>query len=95
MSAYVSRGVKEVQILVKHYGADPMTVLSLAGIGDIMMCCYGSLSRNRICGLRVAKGEKLEDVVKSIGTVEGVPTASVLYEVIKENNLTQQLMMIA
>jgi len=95
MSAFVSRGVKEVQILVKHYGADPMTVLSLAGIGDIMMCCYGNLSRNRICGLRVAKGEKVEDVVKSIGTVEGVPTASVLYEVIKEKNLTQQLMMIA
>jgi len=94
MAAFVSRGVKEIQILVKHYGADPSTVLSLAGIGDIMMCCYGSLSRNRVCGLRVSKGEKLQDVVASIGTVEGVPTLNVLHEVIREKNLSKQLMMI-
>lgn len=94
MAAFVARGVKEVQILVKHYGADPMTVLSLAGIGDIMMCCYGNLSRNRVCGLRVARGEQLESVIKSIGTVEGVPTATVLHEVIIEKGLEHQMMMI-
>lgn len=93
MAAFVARGIKEVQLLVKHYGADPMTVLGLSGIGDIMMCCYGNLSRNRLCGLRVAKGEKVEDVVKSIGTVEGVPTARVLVEVIKEKKLEKQLML--
>lgn len=80
---------------MKNFGADPHTVLSLAGIGDIMMCCYGNLSRNRICGLRVAKGELLDDVIKSIGTVEGVPTLKVLYEVIKEKGLQKQIMMIA
>ena len=95
MAAFVSRGVKEIQLLVKHFGADPMTVLGLAGIGDIMMCCYGNLSRNRICGLRVAKGEKLDDVIKSIGTVEGVPTVTVLYEVIKEKNLVGKAMLIS
>lgn len=94
MAAFVSRGVKEVQILVKHYGADPMTVLSLAGIGDIMMCCYGNLSRNRVCGLRVARGEALDAVIQSIGTVEGVPTASVLHEVITEKSLENQLIML-
>lgn len=95
MAAFVSRGVKEIQILVKHFGADPNTVLGLAGIGDIMMCCYGNLSRNRLCGLRVAKGEKLDEVIKSIGTVEGVPTVSVLYEVIKESNLQSKVMLIS
>ena len=95
MAAFVSRGIKEVQILVKHYGADPTTVLSLAGIGDIMMCCYGNLSRNRVCGLRVSRGENVEDVVKSIGTVEGVPTTSVLFEVIQENGLEEQLLLIS
>jgi glycerol-3-phosphate dehydrogenase len=94
MAAFVSRGVKEIQILGKEYGADPMTVLSLAGIGDIMMCCYGNLSRNRVCGLRVAKGENLDDVIESIGTVEGVPTVSVLHEVIVEKGLEEKCLMI-
>lgn len=94
MAAFVSRGIKEIQILVKEYGADPITVLSLAGIGDIMMCCYGNLSRNRVCGLRLAKGEKLEDVIASLGTVEGVPTATILHEVIVEKGLEDQMIMI-
>lgn len=94
MAAFVSRGIKEVQILVKHYGADPMTVLSLAGIGDIMMCCYGNLSRNRVCGLRVARGEPLDEVIASIGTVEGVPTALILHEVILEKGLEDKMIMI-
>lgn len=94
MAAFVSRGINEIQILIKEYGADPMTVLSLAGIGDIMMCCYGNQSRNRICGLRVARGEDLEEVIQSIGTVEGVPTLSVLNEVMVEKNLGHKMIMI-
>ena len=94
-AAFVARGIKEISIFSKHYGADPTTVFSTCGVGDIMVTCYGELSRNRQCGLKVAQGQKLEDVIKEIGTVEGVPTASILCKVIQERGLCDKLKMIA
>jgi len=87
MACWVTRGVKEVQMLAKHFGAKPTTLIGLAGAGDIMLSCFGSLSRNRTCGERLAKGEKLDDIVLDIGTVEGVPTMKVLYDVMQENGI--------
>ena len=47
-----------------------------AGLGDIMLTCYGSLSRNRTVGVRLGQGEKLADILGSSSQVaEGVPTA--------------------
>ena len=49
-----------------------------------MLTCFGKLSRNRTCGFRLAKGEKLEDIIEDIGTVEGIPTLKVLNQKILE-----------
>lgn len=47
-----------------------------AGLGDIMLTCYGSLSRNRSVGVRLGQGEKLADILASSSQVaEGVATA--------------------
>ena len=47
-----------------------------AGLGDIMLTCYGSLSRNRSVGVRLGQGEKLPDILASSSQVaEGVATA--------------------
>jgi hypothetical protein len=49
-----------------------------AGLGDIMLTCYGSLSRNRTVGVRLGRGEKLSDILASSSQVaEGVATAGV------------------
>ena len=49
-----------------------------AGLGDIMLTCYGSLSRNRSVGVRLGQGEKLPDILASSSQVaEGVATAGV------------------
>lgn len=61
--------------------------MGLAGSGDVMLTCFGSLSRNRQAGCRFAKGESLEDICKDIGTVEGVPTLQVIAKMIKEKNM--------
>ena len=57
-------------------GGDPTTISGLSGVGDLMLTAFGNLSRNRTCGMRLSKGEKLEDILKT-STVEGVPTAAV------------------
>ena len=44
--------------LAEKMGAKPTTLSGLSGLGDIMLTCYGSLSRNRSVGVRLGKGEK-------------------------------------
>lgn len=45
----------------------PHTLRSgLAGVGDLMLTCYGKLSRNRSVGYRLGKGETMEDILASV-----------------------------
>lgn len=76
MSAYITRSSMELQELCQAMGGEPQTISGLAGIGDLMLTGFGALSRNRQLGIRLTKGEKIEDVLKTM-TIEGVPTASV------------------
>ncbi|KAL4490286.1 hypothetical protein ABPG72_004325 [Tetrahymena utriculariae] len=87
-TAFIVRGTAEIQKFAKTYGARDETFFGLAGIGDLMLTSFGSLSRNRTCGYRLGKGESLEDIVKSsAGVVEGIPTLDVVYRYAKKNNL--------
>ena len=49
------------------------TFMGLTGVGDLILTCTGNLSRNRSVGLELAKGKKLDVIVKELGHVaEGV-----------------------
>jgi glycerol-3-phosphate dehydrogenase (NAD(P)+) len=62
-------------------GASPLTFAGLAGLGDLVLTCTGNLSRNRTAGLKIAEGERLEDIVGETPMVaEGVKTAVSAYE---------------
>ena len=50
-------------------GAKSATLAGLSGTGDIMLTCFVSLSRNRSVGVRLGKGEKLEDILASMHQV--------------------------
>eukprot|EP00636_Phaeomonas_parva_P015372 CAMPEP_0118855076 /NCGR_PEP_ID=MMETSP1163-20130328/3033_1 /TAXON_ID=124430 /ORGANISM="Phaeomonas parva, Strain CCMP2877" /LENGTH=347 /DNA_ID=CAMNT_0006787903 /DNA_START=249 /DNA_END=1292 /DNA_ORIENTATION=+ len=76
MAAYVTKAQLELQKLTIAMGGEPATVSGLSGVGDLMLTAFGSLSRNRTTGVRLAKGDRLEDICKEM-TVEGVPTAAV------------------
>jgi glycerol-3-phosphate dehydrogenase (NAD(P)+) len=75
-AALVTRGLAEMTRLGVALGAEQSTFAGLAGLGDLVLTCTGSLSRNRAVGVEVGKGRKLEDVLKDRETVaEGVVTA--------------------
>lgn len=76
LAAFVTRATRELTVLCVAMGGRPETISGLAGVGDLMLTAFGDLSRNRNCGLRLAKGESLDTILQSC-TVEGVPTASV------------------
>ncbi|BDA41583.1 Glycerol-3-phosphate dehydrogenase [NAD(P)+] [Coccomyxa sp. Obi] len=79
MAALVAQGCAEIRWLAEKMGANSATVSGLSGLGDIMLTCYGSLSRNRSVGVRLGKGEALADILASSSQVaEGVATAGVV-----------------
>ena len=76
MAALIAQGCAEIRWLAEKMGAKPTTVSGLSGLGDIMLTCYGSLSRNRSVGVRLGRGERLADILASSSQVaEGVATA--------------------
>lgn len=75
-AALVTRGLAEMTRLGLALGAEQSTFAGLAGLGDLVLTCTGSLSRNRAVGVEVGKGKSLEEVLRNRETVaEGVVTA--------------------
>ncbi len=76
LAALVTRGLAELGRLVVAMGGDPMTVASLAGVGDLVATCTSHLSRNRAVGVALGSGRALDEVLGEMRMVaEGVKTA--------------------
>jgi glycerol-3-phosphate dehydrogenase (NAD+) len=79
LAALIAQGCSEIRWLSEKCGAKPATMSGLSGLGDIMLTCYGDLSRNRSVGIRLGRGESLADILASSTQVaEGVATAGVV-----------------
>jgi len=75
-AAIITRGLAEITRLAVAMGADPLTMMGLAGMGDLVLTCTGDLSRNRRVGLALGSGRTLDDILTELGEVaEGVITA--------------------
>jgi glycerol-3-phosphate dehydrogenase (NAD(P)+) len=75
-AALITRGLAEMIRLGTSLGAEAATFAGLAGLGDLVLTCTGSLSRNREVGVEVGKGRALADVLRAKETVaEGVVAA--------------------
>ncbi|MBL0308660.1 MAG: NAD(P)H-dependent glycerol-3-phosphate dehydrogenase [Bacteroidetes bacterium] len=74
----ITRGMAEMIYIGKALGADKKAFLGIAGIGDLIATCTSPKSRNFSVGYRIAKGEKLEDILRDLGEVaEGVRTLKI------------------
>ncbi len=72
-AALLTRGLAEITRLGLALGGRMETFMGLTGVGDLILTCTGNLSRNRSVGLELAKGKKLDVIVKELGHVaEGV-----------------------
>ena len=88
----ITRSMTEMSKFAVHKGANPITFLGLAGMGDLVATCTSKLSRNFSLGRRLAKGDSLEEAKAAIGQVaEGVRTLEVVYEEANNNNLVMPL----
>jgi glycerol-3-phosphate dehydrogenase (NAD(P)+) len=80
LAAFVTRSLAEIKRLGKALGARETTFMGLSGIGDLMLTCYGGLSRNRAFGIELSKGRMAEEVIRNQKqVVEGYYTINASY----------------
>jgi glycerol-3-phosphate dehydrogenase (NAD(P)+) len=81
MAALITRGLAEMTRLAVALGGQARTLSGLAGLGDLVLTCTGELSRNRMVGMELARGRKLEEIVGSMKMVaEGIKTTTAAVE---------------
>jgi len=74
-SMLITRSLAEMSRFAVQMGANPMTFIGLAGVGDLVATCMSPLSRNYRVGYALGKGGTLETIVAELGEVaEGVNT---------------------
>ena len=84
MAALITRGLAEMTRLAVAMGGRPGTLAGLAGLGDLVLTCTGDLSRNRMVGVELARGRKLQEIVDSMKMVaEGVKTTDAAVDLAK------------
>jgi glycerol-3-phosphate dehydrogenase (NAD(P)+) len=77
MAALITRGLAEMTRLAVAMGGRAQTLAGLAGLGDLVLTCHGELSRNRMVGVELAHGRKLDEIVHSMRMVaEGIKTTN-------------------
>jgi glycerol-3-phosphate dehydrogenase (NAD(P)+) len=75
-AALITRGMAEITRLAVACGGRRETLAGLSGVGDLVLTCTGSLSRNRSVGAALGQGRKLPEILESLGgkVAEGVLT---------------------
>jgi glycerol-3-phosphate dehydrogenase (NAD(P)+) len=75
----LTRSLAEMSRFAVSLGADPLTFLGLAGVGDLFVTCSSPLSRNYRVGFALGKGQSLDEILADLGQVaEGVNTLRLL-----------------
>jgi glycerol-3-phosphate dehydrogenase (NAD(P)+) len=76
-AALITRGIAEITRLAVACGGRRETLAGLSGVGDLVLTCTGSLSRNRTVGEALGQGRKLPEILGSLGgkVAEGVRTS--------------------
>ena len=80
-AALITRGLVEIARLGMAMGAVEATFFGLAGMGDLVLTCTGDLSRNRMVGMELGRGRKLDEILNQMHMVaEGVKTTLSAYQ---------------
>jgi len=79
-AAVITRGLAEMTRLGVRLGANPMTLAGLAGLGDLVLTCTSSQSRNFQVGMKLGKGFSLPEILEGMSEVaEGVKTTRAVH----------------
>ncbi|HSC76831.1 MAG TPA: NAD(P)H-dependent glycerol-3-phosphate dehydrogenase [Pseudomonadales bacterium] len=75
ISMLITRSLTEMGRLAAKLGADPLTFIGLAGVGDLIVTCTSPKSRNYRIGFALGQGKSLQQAIDEVGQVaEGINT---------------------
>ena len=81
-AALITRGLAEMGRFAETLGGRRETLMGLSGLGDLVLTCTGSLSRNRRVGLSLAAGKSLTRIERELGHVaEGIYAAQAVHRI--------------
>ncbi len=87
-ASIITRGLAEITRLGTHLGADPVTFLGLAGVGDLIATCMSSLSRNRTFGVNLGRGMSVAEVTAlTRQTAEGVKSCHAIQDLARRGGV--------
>lgn len=84
----MTRGLAEIARFAVHYGARPLTLAGLSGMGDLVVTCSSVHSRNYRVGLGLAAQKPLAQILEELGMVaEGVRTTRIVHKLAERERL--------
>jgi glycerol-3-phosphate dehydrogenase (NAD(P)+) len=88
LAALITRGLHEITRLGLACGGQARTFSGLAGLGDLVLTCTGSLSRNRQTGFELARGKTLKEITSGTQMVaEGIRNALAISRLAAQKNV--------
>lgn len=88
----VTRGLAEISRLGIELGADPLTFMGLSGVGDLIVTCTSSHSRNWRAGYQLGKDKDVDTILNEMGmVVEGISTTKAAYELAKLHGIDRPI----
>ena len=86
-SALITRGIAEIKRFVTHFGGREETCFGLAGVGDLILTCSSTTSRNYSAGYVIGSTSVENFNATNVKTVEGVYALEIAYEIAKNNGI--------
>lgn len=87
-AAVITRGLAEIIRFGKLYGAREETLMGLSGLGDLILTCSSTQSRNMSLGKAIGEGQTLEEIMAGRRSVaEGAHTVEIVYKIAAEKKL--------
>lgn len=90
ISVIVTRGLSEMKRFCQHQGISLETLYGLSGLGDLALTCYSpKSSHNKNFGRRIGKGEKVEEILASMGgtIAEGYYTTKAMADISQKEGI--------
>ncbi|MDB4044512.1 MAG: NAD(P)H-dependent glycerol-3-phosphate dehydrogenase [Emcibacteraceae bacterium] len=93
-AALITRSLSEMVRYGESYGAERSTMMGLCGLGDLILTCSSTQSRNLSLGIALGEGKTIEDLMTNRLTVaEGYYTSSVLAKISQDKNIDMPIVM--
>ena len=87
-AAVITRGLAEIVRFGALYGARRETLMGLSGLGDLILTCSSTQSRNMSLGKAVGEGKTLEQIMAERNSVaEGAHTVDIVYKIAQDKGL--------